>query len=87
MKGKYLFLKYVFKNYHLFNYRLTIFKSSLQKAFRTSRSQSLSLERIKEIINEEHSSNPFRSGEITAALHKMEEDNQIMLTDGIVFLI
>lgn len=72
---------------YLFVYRLATFKSSLQKAFRTSRTQSLSLQRIKEIVNEEHSSNPFSTGEITAALHKMEEDNQIMLTDGIVFLI
>lgn len=66
--------------------RLTAFKSNLQKVFRSSRSQSLSLDNIKKNINEDQAE-AFAAGEITAALRKMEEDNQIMISDGIVFLI
>lgn len=64
-----------------------MFKISLQRVFKDQRSQSLSLSRISENINTEHSSNPFSESEINAALEQMTEDNQIMLADGIVFLI
>lgn len=69
------------------NSRLTIFKRSLQKAFSEQRAQSLSLTRVRESVNTEQQVSPFSQGEITAALNQMTEDNQIMLSDGIVFLI
>lgn len=66
--------------------RLFAFKNSLQKFFRESREQSLSLERIHNYVNENNARN-FTSGEIQAAVDRMTEDNQIMVADGIVFLI
>lgn len=66
--------------------RLHIFKNSLQKLFREAREQSLSLNRITSAINE-NNDEAFTSGEIEAAVLQMTEDNQIMVADGIVFLI
>ncbi|GLV31799.1 Minichromosome maintenance 3 [Carabus blaptoides fortunei] len=66
--------------------RFTVFKSSLQKIFRDARTASLAMARIKETLNAEHTT-PFTNGEIKAAIEKMEEENQIMVSDGIVFLI
>ncbi|XP_037945606.1 DNA replication licensing factor Mcm3-like [Teleopsis dalmanni] len=66
--------------------RLGIFKNSLHKVFREAREQSLSLTRITEAINK-NNDEQFSDGEIEAAVHRMTEDNQIMVADGIVFLI
>ncbi|KAG5886368.1 hypothetical protein JTB14_034902 [Gonioctena quinquepunctata] len=66
--------------------RLSSFKSGLQRAFRDNRAQSLSLNRIREFVNVDNSS-PFTQNEINAAILTMTDDNQVMLADGIVFLI
>lgn len=66
--------------------RLSVFKHSLQRLFREAREQSLSLERITNAINE-NNSKQFSSSEIEAAMNQMTEDNQVMVADGIVFLI
>ncbi|XP_072385638.1 DNA replication licensing factor Mcm3 [Diabrotica undecimpunctata] len=66
--------------------RLTTFKSSLQKAFRENRTQSLSLSRIREFINSDNPT-PYTQNEISAAIERMTDDNQVMLSDGFVFLI
>uniref|UniRef100_A0A6P7FY64 DNA replication licensing factor MCM3 n=1 Tax=Diabrotica virgifera virgifera TaxID=50390 RepID=A0A6P7FY64_DIAVI len=66
--------------------RLTTFKSSLQKAFRESRTQSLSLRRVREFINSDNPT-PYTQNEISAAIERMTDDNQVMLADGFVFLI
>lgn len=63
-----------------------VFKDSLQRAFRENRSQSLSVVRIREFINRNNPS-PFTSGEIDAAIEQMTNDNQVMMSDQIVFLI
>ncbi|KAF2896331.1 hypothetical protein ILUMI_09838 [Ignelater luminosus] len=67
--------------------RFSVFKSSLFALFRNNRAQSLALTRVRESINAENGQNPYSPGEITAAIHRMTEDNQIMLSDGIIFLI
>lgn len=66
--------------------RLSLFKSGLQRTFRESRTQSLTLTRIRESVNSDNAS-PFTQGEINAAIERMTEDNQVMMADGIVFLI
>lgn len=66
--------------------RLTSFRISLERAFRENRSSSLSLVRIKEFINTDNSM-PYSQGEIDAAINQMANDNQVMLTDGILFRI
>jgi DNA replication licensing factor MCM3 len=67
--------------------RLKIFKNGLQKAFREAREQSMSLDRITAYINKESGDEVFNLGEVNAAVAKMTDDNQIMVADGIVFLI
>ncbi|XP_050300604.1 DNA replication licensing factor Mcm3 [Anthonomus grandis grandis] len=66
--------------------RLSTFKTSLCKAFQENRTQALSLTRIKDFVNKDNSS-PYSQGEISAAIEKMSDDNQVMMADGIVFLI
>ncbi|GJQ82031.1 Mcm3 [Trypoxylus dichotomus] len=66
--------------------RLGIFKSRLQRTFRENRSESLSLSNVREGVNS-GITEPFTQNEITAAIDRMTEDNQIMLSDGFVLLV
>jgi len=66
--------------------RLGSFKKSLSHAFQENRTQTLSLARVKEFVNKDNAS-PYSQSEIEAAIDKMSEDNQVMMADGIVFLI
>ncbi|CAH1956081.1 unnamed protein product [Acanthoscelides obtectus] len=66
--------------------RLSSFRSNLNRAFRESRTQSLSVNRIREFVNTDNAS-PYTNGEMTAALNRMTDDNQVMVADGNVFLI
>ncbi|CAD7077331.1 unnamed protein product [Hermetia illucens] len=66
--------------------RLEIFKTNLSSCFRKMREQSLPKQTLVEHINE-NVSDAFSEGEIDAAISQMTEDNQIMLADGVVFLI
>lgn len=66
--------------------RLVLFKQKLNQAFREARAQTLDLERLTRDINQD-AEEPFGQGEIMAAVERMSEDNQIMVADGMVFLI
>ncbi|ENN78095.1 DNA replication licensing factor Mcm3 isoform X2 [Dendroctonus ponderosae] len=66
--------------------RLSSFKASLNRAFQESRTQSLSLVKVKEFINKDNST-PYSQGEIEAAIEKMSDENQVMMADGIIFII
>ncbi|XP_044262348.1 DNA replication licensing factor Mcm3 [Tribolium madens] len=68
------------------NERLTQFRTGLHRAFRDIRAQSLSVARIRDTLNTDNTA-PFSQGEIQAAIVRMTEDNQVMMSDGIVFLI
>jgi hypothetical protein len=68
-------------------HRLKSFKASLVKVFREERAQSLTLERVVEFANGEQSGEPFGQGEVSAAVTQMTDANQIMVADGMVFLI
>lgn len=67
--------------------RLNIFKNGLQKVFREARDSSLPIERIVSYINQNSGDVAFSQDEISSALEKMTNDNQIMVADDIVFLI
>jgi DNA replication licensing factor MCM3 len=67
--------------------RLTIFKNGLQKLFRESRESSLPVDRIVNYINQNSGDVSFSQGEVTSALERMTNDNQVMVADEIVFLI
>ncbi|KOC60840.1 DNA replication licensing factor Mcm3 [Habropoda laboriosa] len=66
--------------------RLKIFRTLLHKLFQQQRAQSLSLSRVREYINSQQTQE-FTSGEITAAINKMSDANQIMAADDNIFLM
>lgn len=68
-------------------FRLKTFKTSLFNLFKTEHAQSLTVGRIREFVNEENRGEEFSDAELFAAIDKMQDDNQIMLSESIVFLI
>lgn len=71
---------------HISEQRLTVFKQKLNQTFRDAREQTLAMERLTGAINQ-GAEEPFTRGEINAAVELMSDANQIMVADGIVFLI
>ncbi|ELU00507.1 hypothetical protein CAPTEDRAFT_215143 [Capitella teleta] len=67
--------------------RLKVFKACLLKLFKQEHAQSLQLEQIQSYVNKEHAKEAFSSDELTAALDKMQDDNQVMVSDKVIFLI
>ncbi|XP_071875597.1 minichromosome maintenance 3 [Bombus fervidus] len=66
--------------------RLKVFRALLHKLFQQQRAQSLSLSAVREYINTQQSQE-FTSNEITAAINKMSDANQIMAADDNIFLM
>ncbi|XP_026538320.1 DNA replication licensing factor MCM3 [Notechis scutatus] len=66
--------------------RLKTFKAALLEVFRVAHAQSVNLKSLLESINRDNPT-PFSSAEVKAALEQMQEDNQIMMSDDIIFLI
>lgn len=67
--------------------RFKVFKTGLQRLFRESRQQSLSVAQVTEYINRESGDEILTQAEIDLALHRMTDDNQIMVADDFVILI
>jgi len=68
--------------------RLKLFKAALLKLFQVEHAQSLTLDRIREFLGTELTGdNELDEAELLAAIDKMQDDNQIMMADNIVFLI
>lgn len=66
--------------------RLLVFKQKLNQAFCDVREQTLAVEALTGAINQ-NIEQPFSPAEVNAAIELMSEANQIMVADGIVFLI
>lgn len=66
--------------------RLKAFKAALLEVFKASHAQSVGLKALMKSINQDNPE-PFSSTEVKVALGRMQDDNQIMLSDDIVFLI
>ncbi|XP_070999725.1 zygotic DNA replication licensing factor mcm3-like isoform X1 [Oncorhynchus clarkii lewisi] len=66
--------------------RLKEFKSSLLEVFRSAHAQSVGINSLMESVNKDRDA-PFALTEVRAALARMQDDNQIMLADDIIFLI
>uniref|UniRef100_A0A8K9XAW3 DNA replication licensing factor MCM3 n=1 Tax=Oncorhynchus mykiss TaxID=8022 RepID=A0A8K9XAW3_ONCMY len=62
------------------------FKSSLLEVFRSAHAQSVGMNSLMESVNKDRDA-PFALTEVGAALARMQDDNQIMLADDIIFLI
>uniref|UniRef100_A0A3Q3K0A7 DNA replication licensing factor MCM3 n=1 Tax=Monopterus albus TaxID=43700 RepID=A0A3Q3K0A7_MONAL len=66
--------------------RIKEFKSSLFAVFQSAHAQSVSLNTLMDDINKERQ-NRFTENEVHAALARMQDDNQVMVADDIIFLI
>lgn len=66
--------------------RLKEFKSALLETFRASHAQSVGMKSLMENINKSRPT-PFEQAEVQAALVRMQDDNQVMVADDIIFLI
>ena len=67
--------------------RLKSFKSSLFKIFKQEHKQSLTMDQIRHQVDTDHPGVEFSDAELWAAVDRMQEDNQIMVSDNVVFLI
>ncbi|PIK38499.1 putative zygotic DNA replication licensing factor mcm3 [Apostichopus japonicus] len=68
--------------------RLKSFRSAVSKAFSDSHAQSLPLDKILEELNTQFTGeDKFEKTEVDAALSEMQDANQVMVSDNIVFLI
>ena len=67
--------------------RLKKFKASLYNAFKSEHAQSLSLDKVRTMVQKEQADAKFTEDEIMAAIDVMQEANQVMLSDNIIFLI
>ena len=67
-------------------FRLTEFRSAVVKAFSTEHSQSLPIDQLTELVNSGTASR-FNSAEVSTALEQMQDANQVMVSEGVVFLI
>ncbi|XP_030627467.1 DNA replication licensing factor MCM3 [Chanos chanos] len=66
--------------------RLKEFKAALLDVFRSAHAQSVGMRTLMEGINK-GTQTPFDPTEVRVALNRMQDDNQVMVTDDIVFLI
>ncbi|XP_047430335.1 DNA replication licensing factor MCM3 [Mugil cephalus] len=66
--------------------RLKEFKSSLFAVFQSAHAQSVKMTMLMECINKGRQ-DPFTEPDVHAALARMQDDNQVMVADDIIFLI
>uniref|UniRef100_A0A6Q2ZCQ1 DNA replication licensing factor MCM3 n=1 Tax=Esox lucius TaxID=8010 RepID=A0A6Q2ZCQ1_ESOLU len=70
---------------------LKLFKAALMKAFQTMRSQSVAVTELLTLINKTTLSQEDQEGfdeqEVEKLLGRMQDDNQVMMSEGMVFLI
>lgn len=67
--------------------RLDAFKSSILKLLKEEHTQTVAMTRVTEYVNAAHPDQPFSTDEIDAAVERMTDANQIMVADGMLFLI
>lgn len=66
--------------------RLKAFKAALLNVFQEAHAQSVGMNHLIDSINRDKEK-PFSPEEIQASLSRMQDDNQVMVSEGIVFLI
>ncbi|XP_077559687.1 minichromosome maintenance 3 [Haemaphysalis longicornis] len=67
--------------------RMGKFRTLLGKLFKETHTQSQHVSNIMEFLAKEEQTEPFTQEEIDIAIQRMMDDNQVMLSDEIVFLI
>jgi DNA replication licensing factor MCM3 len=67
--------------------RLKLFKTSLFNLFKSEHKQSLTFDQVETQVNRDNVDDVFTRQELMSAIDQMQDDNQIMLSDNILFLI
>lgn len=67
--------------------RLDAFKASILKLLKEEHTQTVAMTHVTEYVNTAHAEQPFSNDEIDAAVERMTDANQIMVADGMLFLI
>lgn len=67
--------------------RLQLVKKSVFDILKEERTQTTSVDAIVKYLAKKHRHAPFDMPEINAALARMDQDNNIMLSEGVVYLI
>jgi len=67
--------------------RLKVFRTSLNQLYKKERAQSVELAKVKQHMTTSHADSPFSDAEVMAAIDKMMDENQVMLSDNILFLV
>ena len=70
--------------------RLKAFKGALLQAFKTKHSQSVAVAELLGLVNKDPTpaqGEGFQEGEVEQLLGRMQDDNQVMVSEGVVFLI
>uniref|UniRef100_A0A673XQL5 DNA replication licensing factor MCM3 n=1 Tax=Salmo trutta TaxID=8032 RepID=A0A673XQL5_SALTR len=74
----------------IFKKQLKLFKAALMKAFQTTRSQSVAVTELLTLVNKTtrgQDDHEFDEQEVEKLLGRMQDDNQVMMSEGVVFLI
>ena len=64
-----------------------MFKAALFQVFKKEHCQSLPIDTVRTHINDENKEEPFSDDEMFIALDRMMDDNQVMLSEEVIFLI
>ncbi|KAK8756748.1 hypothetical protein V5799_000549 [Amblyomma americanum] len=67
--------------------RMSKFRNLVSKLFKETHTQSQSMSNIMDFLAKEEHVEPFTQEEVDIAIQRMMDDNQVMLSDDIVFLI
>jgi len=67
--------------------RLASFGAALSRMFQEQHSQTVTVADASEYIRARHAAQPFSEGETQAALAKLTDQNKIMVSDDLIFLI
>lgn len=85
--GKFLSnLKTTKKTFFSSSARLKEFKSSLFAVFQAAHAQSVKMKTLMDDVNRGREKR-FTEAEVREALARMQDDNQVMVADDIIFLI
>uniref|UniRef100_A0A8C9RJX6 DNA replication licensing factor MCM3 n=1 Tax=Scleropages formosus TaxID=113540 RepID=A0A8C9RJX6_SCLFO len=72
---------------NIVSYLLKAFKTALLKVFKGTRSQSITVPELLIHVNKSNHAEPFEEREVKQLLGHMQDDNQVMLSADVVFLI
>lgn len=72
---------------NIYIFRLAEFKTLMYQLFHQEHSQSVTVDSLKTYLTSNNKGEAFTASEIEASIDTMSDDNMIMLSNDIIFLI